>query len=110
MSDSLLNNIIRDYLGKIVRETWVAYCEETGVTQPSHLVPWENLSEWDKEADRRIGEAVAVMMSGRQLPLTFSAAAVYDHIRREERQRAKVRREEWPAQRLDDAARETEEP
>lgn len=110
MSDMLLNNIIRDYLGKIVRQVWVAYCEETGVTKPSHLVPWENLSEWDKEADRRIGEAVAVMMTGNQLPITFSAAAIYDHIRREDRQRSMTRREEWPAQRLDDAARETEEP
>lgn len=46
----------REALGKFVRDVWVAYCLETGDTKPSHIAPWEELSEWDKEADRRIGE------------------------------------------------------
>jgi len=49
----------REYLGRIVRLAWVQYCQEAGDTKPSHLAPWEELSEWDKEADRRIGIAVA---------------------------------------------------
>lgn len=49
----------RDELGRLVRETWVKYCIETGDVKPSHLLPYDALSEWDKEADRRIGEAVA---------------------------------------------------
>jgi hypothetical protein len=48
----------RDELGRLVRETWVRYCIETGDTKPSHIAPYDELSEWDKEADRRIGEAV----------------------------------------------------
>lgn len=48
----------RDDLGRLVREAWVKYCIETGDTKPSHLTPYDELSEWDKEADRRIGEAV----------------------------------------------------
>lgn len=48
----------RDRLGRLVRETWVAYCLETGNTKPSHIAPWEELSEWDKEADRRIADAI----------------------------------------------------
>ncbi len=50
--------ITRDELGRIVRETWIAYCLETGDTKPSHLAPYDELSEWDKEADRRIGETI----------------------------------------------------
>lgn len=50
----------RESLGRIVREAWVQYCKETGDSKTSHIVPWEGISEWDKEADRRIGEAVYV--------------------------------------------------
>ena len=67
----------------------VAYCQETGDTKPSHLAPWEELSEWDKEADRRIGAAIAVMMAERLLPTSFAAIATT----------RLTRREEWPAQR-----------
>lgn len=48
----------REHYGRLVRETWVKYCLETGDTKPSHIAPWEQLSEWDKEADRRIAEAL----------------------------------------------------
>lgn len=50
---------IREVLGRVVRETWVKYCIQTGRTdKPSHLLAWDAISEWDKEADRVIGEAV----------------------------------------------------
>lgn len=49
-----------DELGHIVREAWVAYCIETGRTErPDHIAPWEQMDEWSKEVDRRIGTAVA---------------------------------------------------
>lgn len=48
-----------DELGRVVREAWVKYCIETGDTKPGHLTPYDQLSEWDKEADRVIGTAVA---------------------------------------------------
>lgn len=53
-----------DELGKRVRQAWIAYCLETGDTKPSHIAPWEELSEWDKEADRRIGKAIARYILG----------------------------------------------
>lgn len=48
-----------DELGRVVRDSWVAYCRETGDTKTSHLTPYDELGEWDKEADRRIGKAIA---------------------------------------------------
>lgn len=48
----------REELGKIVRQTWIDYCVSIGDTKPSHLIPWDELSEIDREADRRIGEAL----------------------------------------------------
>lgn len=52
----------RDYLGRCVRLAWVAYCRETSDMKTSHLVSWEELSEWDREADRRIGDAIATIV------------------------------------------------
>jgi len=54
-----LNAVQREFLACIVRQAWVDYCIETGDTKESHIAPWEEISEWDKEADRRIAEAVA---------------------------------------------------
>lgn len=48
----------REDVGRLVRDTWIAYCLEIGDTKASHIAPWEELSEQDKEADRRIGDAV----------------------------------------------------
>lgn len=56
--------LTREKLGKLVREVWVAYCRDNGDTQPSHIAEWEQLSEYDKEVDRQIGEAVAQHVLG----------------------------------------------
>lgn len=45
-------------LGRLVREVWVDYAIEQGDTKPSHLIGWDDLGEYDKEVDRRIGAAV----------------------------------------------------
>lgn len=63
------DNPLREELGKAVRLAWVRYCQETGDTKPSHLAPWEELSEWDREADRRIGVAIATVVSERMAVL-----------------------------------------
>jgi hypothetical protein len=49
----------RDQLGRIVREAWIGWANAQPAPKPSWLVPYDQLSETDKEADRRIGEAVA---------------------------------------------------
>lgn len=46
-------------LGKIVRKVWVDYYVETSKTdKPDHIAPWEQLNDWGKEVDRRIGTAL----------------------------------------------------
>ena len=49
----------REALGRFVREAWVRWAETQPAPKPSWLVPYDGLSEADKEADRQIGEAVA---------------------------------------------------
>jgi hypothetical protein len=49
----------REKLGRAVRAVWMAWAREQPNPKPSWLVPWEELSEPDKEVDRRIGEAIA---------------------------------------------------
>ena len=50
----------REHLGRIVREVWIAWAKEQPNPKPSWLVPWEGLSEPDKEVDRRIGKRLAM--------------------------------------------------
>lgn len=50
---------LREHLGRVVRETWVACAAELDDPKPSHLTGWDELDEWNKEVDRRIGDAVA---------------------------------------------------
>ncbi len=49
----------RDTVGRMVREAWVRWAETQPTPKPSWLVPYDDLNEPDKEADRQIGEAVA---------------------------------------------------
>lgn len=54
------NNLDAEELGKLVRKTWLDFCTETKLPQShAHSAPWEELSQWEKEVDRRIGEAVS---------------------------------------------------
>lgn len=48
----------REHLGRVVREAWVTWASHYPSSKPSWLVPYDELSESDKEADRRIGESV----------------------------------------------------
>jgi hypothetical protein len=48
----------RDDLGQRVRELWVAWARTQPAPKPSWLVPYDELSEPDKEADRQIGEGI----------------------------------------------------
>jgi hypothetical protein len=45
----------RDRLGRLVRELWIGWAEKQPSPKPSWLVPYHELSESDKEADRVIG-------------------------------------------------------
>jgi hypothetical protein len=48
----------RDELGKVVRNAWIEWARLQPTIKDSWFVPYEELSEPDKEADRMIGEAV----------------------------------------------------
>lgn len=49
---------LRERLGRVVREAWIAWAKEQPETKESWFSPWEELAEPFKEADRRIGQAV----------------------------------------------------
>lgn len=51
----------RESLGRIVRETWVAWAFEQpdAGDHPSWTKPYEELAERDREVDMRIGSAIA---------------------------------------------------
>lgn len=58
MKDTLREELT-EKLGRVVRQAWVDYCVETGRTDEYHRIcPWEELDDWSKEVDRRIGIAV----------------------------------------------------
>jgi len=63
MSDQLDGNrpiaFSRDELGRMVREAWVRWAQTRPNPKPTWLVPYDDLAEPDKEADRQIGEAIA---------------------------------------------------
>ena len=48
----------RDQLGEMVRIAWVKWARTQPDPKPTWLVPYAELSEPDKEADRQIGEAL----------------------------------------------------
>lgn len=51
---------IREFLGRLVRLEWMDWAREQPVCKPSWLVPWDELSEPEREVDRRIGERIYV--------------------------------------------------
>ncbi len=48
----------RDDLGRVVREAWIKWAKTTLNPNPSWLVPYDEMPESDREADRQIGCAV----------------------------------------------------
>lgn len=61
----------RDVLGMLVREAWVDWAKEQPNPKPHWLTPYKDLSESDKEADRRIGERVARVTLARTMEYTI---------------------------------------
>lgn len=47
---------IRELGGQLVREVWIEWAKEQPKPKPSWLVEWADLSEPDREVDRRIAE------------------------------------------------------
>lgn len=56
-----MDDQMREELGKQVRKAWVEYVKATkgDEAKASHIAPWDELSDWDKGADRVIGEYIA---------------------------------------------------
>jgi hypothetical protein len=49
----------RDDWGRMVREIWIRWARHQPHCKPTWLTPYEDLSEADKEVDRRIGVGIA---------------------------------------------------
>ncbi len=49
----------RTDLGRIVREAWIRWAIDQPEIKPKWLVPYDELSQADREADKQIGETVA---------------------------------------------------
>jgi hypothetical protein len=60
LADVTLLEDYRDVLGRVVRDAWVKWAKAQPTPKPSWLVPYDDLSEPDKEADRQIGEALSI--------------------------------------------------
>lgn len=55
-------------LAETVREAWIAWARTQRDPKPSWLVPWAELSEPDREADRFIARALLDDILGRIVP------------------------------------------
>lgn len=53
-----LDGELREQLGRRVREVWITWAKEQPNPKASWLKAWEELSEADREVDRRIGETI----------------------------------------------------
>ena len=56
----------REKLGELVRMVWIECARTLPDPKPSHLTPWADLDEWNKEVDRRIGERIARYVLARE--------------------------------------------
>jgi len=80
MRDSVLEAILdtnmgANILGELVRLAWVSWAREQPRPKPGWLVPWAELSEADKEADRRIGLAIARYVVETLIRVSYPAGA-----------------------------------
>ena len=62
----------REALGRMVRDEWVKWAREQPNPKPSWLLPWEELTEPEREVDRRIGVRVANAIVDRTFTLLRS--------------------------------------
>lgn len=69
----------RDNLGRLVREAWVRWAETQDMAKPSWLLPYDELDENEKEADRQIGEALARSVLAELYPSDYARAASLDN-------------------------------
>lgn len=62
----------RDWLGRMVRHAWIEWAKKQDSAKPGWLLPYEELSEPDKEADRQIGEYL-IEWAKKYVPAALSA-------------------------------------
>jgi hypothetical protein len=72
----------REALGRLVRDTWCAWASEQDDPKPSWLLSWEEIDDGQREADMRIGEAVAGQAGAK---LASIAALCRGHLEQAER-------------------------
>jgi hypothetical protein len=53
-----LDPAMREFMGKLVRAEWERWAREQPNPKPSWLTPWDQLTEPEREVDRRIAETI----------------------------------------------------
>lgn len=80
----MTSSLDREALGQKVREVWIQWAHEQSNPKASWLMPWEGLSEPDREVDRRIGEelaAIGAAASAQQRVFVLTGwAPIADHV------------------------------
>ena len=66
----------RERLGRVVRTAWIDWAVNQLHPKPSWLLPWESLTEPEREVDRKIAdEVVAAYLKDHNSVITFAVAA-----------------------------------
>lgn len=68
----------RDLLGRMVREAWIKWAQTQPNPKPHWLLPYYELSEVDKEADRQIGEHIQSLVLDSYAARDTQHAIIYD--------------------------------
>lgn len=71
-SDQQQASVIREELGKRVRQYWLEWAKQQPDPRPSWLLPWEELDESQREADRQIGAGMFAEFVGLKTDIVSS--------------------------------------
>lgn len=70
----------RELLGRLVRQTWVAWARDQPDWKPSWLTEWDDLDAGQREVDMRIGEDIAGVAAGvERARIMAGVTAMRDH-------------------------------
>jgi hypothetical protein len=56
----------QDNLGRVAYQAFSDYCIETGDTVPEHQTPWDELDDWNKQAQIRSARAVSTILESQR--------------------------------------------
>ena len=66
--------------GKVVRDTWVKWAIQKENPKPSHLIPWEELDEDNKEVDELIGKAIFEFINSKYINIEIEIKKLIEEM------------------------------